>query len=129
MLTKGAIPGLETPSAVIGVAEKGNVSLKLSMEALGGHSSMPPKNISVGSMSQALVNLENNQLSPNLQFYKALFTNIAPKMPIAKRTVFTNTWLTQPLLSSILSNSPTTNATIRSTTAVTMVKGSDNDDI
>lgn len=129
ILEQGVIPGLTTPVAVIGVAEKGYVSLRLSLDAIGGHSSMPPQHTSVGMMSQAIVALENNPLPADLQFSKALFSHIAPKMPLLKRAIFSNMWLTSPLLERILSQSPTTNATIRSTTAVTMVSGSDKDNV
>ena len=129
ILQHGVIPGIDTPVAVIGIAEKGYVSLKLELNAIGGHSSMPPAHTAVGLISQAIVALENNPLPADLSFSSELFTNIGSKMPLAKRAIFANMWLTKPLLAKILSASPTTNATIRTTTAVTMVKGSDKDNI
>jgi len=129
ILQDGVIPGLDTPVAVIGIAEKGYVSLKLAIDAIGGHSSMPPKHTAVGLISQAIVKLENNPLPVDMQFSATLFRRIGPKMPWLKRAIFSNMWLTKPLLINLLSKSPTTNATIRTTTAVTMVEGSDKDNV
>ena len=43
LITEGAIPGLDQPAALIGVAEKGYVTLMLEATATPGHSSMPPR--------------------------------------------------------------------------------------
>jgi carboxypeptidase PM20D1 len=40
-ITNGLVPGLASPVALIGIAEKGYVSVELTVETEGGHSSMP----------------------------------------------------------------------------------------
>jgi carboxypeptidase PM20D1 len=125
----GIIPGVENPIALVGIAEKGYVSLKMTIKAVGGHSSMPPKHSALGIIAQALVDLENRPFPANLDYSKIMFDNIGPAMTGVKRVVFANMWLTQPIIESILSGSKTTNASIRTTTAVTMAKGSSKDNI
>jgi carboxypeptidase PM20D1 len=41
-ITDGLVPGVAAPVALIGIAEKGYLSLELSVESAGGHSSTPP---------------------------------------------------------------------------------------
>ncbi|MEW6983895.1 M20 family peptidase [Colwelliaceae bacterium 6471] len=129
IVSDGVIPGVESPIALIGIAEKGYVSLKLTANATGGHSSMPPKHTALGEISQAIVNLENNPFPANLAYSKQLFNKIGPAMDPVKKAVFANMWLTEPIIEKILSSSQTTNATIRTTTAATMAKGSSKDNI
>lgn len=125
----GIIPGMTTPVALVGIAEKGYVSLELTTTAVGGHSSMPPKHTALGVIAQALVELENNPFPANMVHTKKLFETIGPAMGGLNKTVFANMWLTEPLVEQILSGTKTTNATIRTTTAVTMAKGSSKDNI
>ena len=40
-MTEGAIPGIAGRAAIVGIAEKGYISLRLRAQAQGGHSSMP----------------------------------------------------------------------------------------
>ncbi|NQZ80222.1 MAG: M20/M25/M40 family metallo-hydrolase [Colwellia sp.] len=129
IVSNGVIPGIESPIALIGIAEKGYVSLKLTANATGGHSSMPPKHTALGEISQAIVDLENNPFPANLTYSKQLFNNIGPAMDTIKKAVFANMWLTEPIVEKILSASQTTNATIRTTTAATMATGSNKDNV
>ena len=52
-----------------------------------------------------------------------MFDSLAPEMGFAMRLAVTNRWLTAPLLVSRLADSPTTDAAIRTTTAVTVIRG------
>ena len=125
----GIIPGMSTPVALVGVAEKGYVSLELTAKAVGGHSSMPPKHTALGVIAQAIVDIENHPFPANMAYSRKLFNTIGPAMAGVEKAIFANMWLTEPLVESILSNSKTTNATVRTTTAVTMAKGSSKDNV
>jgi len=54
----GIISGLDSPAALIGIAEKGYLSLQLSVETAGGHSSMPPEHTAIGTLTGALQRLQ-----------------------------------------------------------------------
>ena len=56
-MTEGIVPGFDKPVALIGIAEKGYLSLELVVEAEGGHSSMPPAHTAVGVLSSAIARL------------------------------------------------------------------------
>ena len=124
-ITHDIMPGLPAPLALIALAEKGYVTLELSVEAEGGHSSMPPPHTAVGVLAKAITRIEDNPMpahtSPPTE---ALFAAVGPELPFAKRLVFANLWLFKPLLLAQLSRQPGTNALVRSTQAATMVEGS-----
>jgi carboxypeptidase PM20D1 len=125
-ITQGIIPDVTRSVALIGVAEKGYMSLELSVMQTGGHSSTPPRNTAIGILSAAVARLEENQMparieGPSLQ----LFQNVGPHMPISRRVVFANLWFFRPVITSILSGSAATNATVRTTTATTIFESGD----
>ncbi|MEL7368675.1 MAG: M20/M25/M40 family metallo-hydrolase [Myxococcota bacterium] len=59
ILGKGLVPNVSEWVALVGVAEKGYVSLKLTTRGAGGHSSMPPPQTAVGVMAAAITKLES----------------------------------------------------------------------
>ena len=126
----GVVPGVSNPVALIGIAEKGFLSVTLTVEAAPGHSSVPPSHTSIGILSMALNKLEQNQLPANLSGVSGqMFDYVGPEMGLGMRLVFANRWLFGPLIESQLSASPGTNATIRTTTAVTMIDGGVKDNV
>ncbi|KAG7221559.1 hypothetical protein INR49_017090, partial [Caranx melampygus] len=56
----GVISGLEGPAALIGIAEKGLATVKLSVSLPPGHSSIPPRETSIGILAGAVKRLEEN---------------------------------------------------------------------
>jgi carboxypeptidase PM20D1 len=117
----GVMPGVAAPTALVGIAEKGFVSVELTTRAVGGHSSLPPKESAVGTLSAAITRVEQNPMPARLEGATLqMFERIAPSFPAAQRTVFSNLWATRPLVLRKLQANPTTNAMIRTTTAVTI---------
>ncbi len=129
-ITVGIMPALTAPLALIGLAEKGYLSLALTVEGTGGHSSMPPPQTAAGVLSAAVARLESQPLDPVLRGpTRKLFEYIGPDMPALPRLVFTNIWLLRPLLVWQLGQTPSTNALIRTTTAATMLEASPKDNV
>jgi carboxypeptidase PM20D1 len=121
VIGRGLMPGVDRPTALIGIAEKGFVSVELSVQTAGGHSSMPPRQGSIGRLGAAIGRLEDSPLparldGPTLQ----LFSRMGPELPYAQRVVFANLWLTRPLVMRTLAAAPGSNAMIRTTTAPTI---------
>ena len=124
VIAHGIVPGVAKPVALIGVAEKGYLAITLKARGEGGHSSMPPDSTAIGRLARALHRLESNQISARLEApVTDMFDFLAPEMPFAMRLAVTNRWLFEPLLISQMEGTPATNASIRTTTAVTMVTG------
>ena len=116
----GAVPGLPGPVAAVGVSEKGYLTLELTVECEGGHSSTPPANTAIGILGKAIANLEANPLPADMTYASQFFEHVGPEMAFLERAVFANLWLTRPLVQRVLSASPSTNAILRTTTAATM---------
>ncbi|OCA76666.1 peptidase [Chryseobacterium contaminans] len=126
ILSKGSVEGIDANVALIGCAEKGFLSLKIKVKGLGGHSSMPPSETAVGKAAAIMQKLEQNPMKPTITpLIQDFFKNVGGSMSFPSRLAIANDWLLQPLLISQLSKNHTTNALIRTTTALTMMKGSD----
>lgn len=126
IMRKGNVAGVNSDIAVVGCAEKGFLSAKIKVKGLGGHSSMPPMESAIGKAAVIMQRLEDDQMKPEITpLIKGFFDNIGGAMPWTTRLALSNQWLLKPLLLSQLTKNNTTNALVRTTTALTMMKGSD----
>ena len=124
VITDGIIPGTTLPIALVGVAEKGLVNFRLTVKGEGGHSSQPPAHTAAGILANAIVNVENNPFDARTEFFDLMFDNIGYSMPLSQRLPLANLWLFEPLVLNTLLKSPSSAASARTTTAVTMLQGS-----
>ncbi len=130
LIITGAIPGVKAPVALIGTAEKGYLNLELSAESAGGHSSMPPRQTAAGIVAAAVDKLEKNPFPGNLAGPASwMFEYLGPEMTPLYKTIFANMWLLGPVIESQLAASPPTDATLRTTTAPTMLQGSQRENV
>ena len=128
--TNGVVPGLPGWVALVGIAEKGYLTLELTAEAKGGHASQPPPQTTVGILAAAIDKLQNNQFPTRLTRAAAgLFEYLGPEMHGFKKMVFANMWLFRPLVKGQLAANPVTGASVRTTIAPTMFQGSQQDNI
>jgi carboxypeptidase PM20D1 len=109
-IAEDLVPGVDSPVAMVNLAEKGFASFRLIVETNGGHSSQPPRENTIGMLAQAIVDLENNQrpyklVSPvdyQLEYMGA-------ELPFLKKMAFANPWLfKKPILEAL--NAHTTTA-------------------
>ncbi len=131
-VTEGVLPGVAKPLALIGLAEKGSVSLKLSATAAPGHSSMPPApgNSAIGMLSAALAKLDQNPMPGGVQgAAAAMFDAVAPELPFGQRVAISNLWLTRPLVERMLGKGGATNAMMRTTTAMTILNAGNKENV
>lgn len=132
LITDGVMPGLSRPVALIGVAEKGYLSVKLTTEGRPGHSSMPPApgEGAIGRLAAALARLDATPVPGGLRGVAArMFEAVGPEMQGVNRVVLSNLWLLRPVLERILARTPATNAMLRSTTALTVVDGGSQENV
>jgi len=129
-ITRGALPGLDDPLAVVGVAGKGYLSLELTAERPGGHSSVPPDRTSIEVLNDALSRLLENPLPSRLLGVTGIMFNyLAPEMRLPMRAALANRWLTAPALRWVLNRRPATRAAIRTTTAPTRLDAGVKDNV
>ena len=125
VVTQGIVPGFDKPVALIGIAEKGYLSLELLVEAEGGHSSMPPAHTAVGILSAAIARLEDHQFAATIPDpVRSQFAFLGPEQGWFRRVIFANLWLFAPLVKSQMEKAPSTGAMLRTTIAPTMLEGS-----
>jgi carboxypeptidase PM20D1 len=129
-ITQGLTPGIDAPVALIGVTEKGYLSLELLARGDGGHSSMPPAQTAVGVLARAVDRLQSNPFPARLDGVPLdMFRQLAPAMGLGPRVAVANVWLSRPILERQLLGAPTTAAMLRTTTAPTMFEGSPKDNV
>ena len=118
------LPGFEGAVALIGISEKGSVSVILEVEAPGGHSSMPPRHTAIGKLASAVTELERHPMPAGIDGVTSVFLDyLAPELPFTARIVLANRWLFGPALRYGFSREPALDAMLRTTTAVTVFEG------
>jgi carboxypeptidase PM20D1 len=129
-MTTGAIPGVPGRSAIVGIAEKGYVSLRLRAKAQGGHSSAPPPRTAIGALSRAVIALEGNQFPFSLDGpTRGMLESMAPYAPFGKRLVLANLWLTAPVVKWTMRETPLGAALTHTTTSPTMLSAGIKDNV
>lgn len=122
----GIFPGVTSPCAVIGIAEKGMMNVELSVVSNGGHASAPPKNQPVRRLSRAIHRIAARPFP--LRFVPAvaaLFDTLGRHAPFALRLIFANLWCFLPVLKRLFSVvGGEMEAMMRTTTCFTVLEGS-----
>lgn len=132
LITEGVVPGLAKPAALIGVTEKGYLSVALKLSATPGHSSMPPApgESAIAMMSAALKHLDDQQLPVGIRgVTREMFETLALEMHGFNRVALSNLWLLEPLVRKQLQASPSSNAMLQTTTALTIAQAGNKDNV
>jgi len=129
-LSKGMMPGVSAPVAMIGTSEKGYLSLELSVETAGGHSSVPPRESSIGILSKAIHKIESHPMPAHVHGPIGEFLEYGGgSAGFPMRVVYKNMWLFGPVVQHILESSPDSNATLRTTSAATIFRAGTKDNV
>lgn len=129
-IVQGMVPGIDRDVALIGVAEKGFVSLNLSAKIEGGHSSMPKEESAIDIIAKAIINLKSNpfhaHISPPLQGF---IDYLGPEMPFINKLAFANSSVFSSLIISLYEKSAAGNALVRTTIAPTIFNSGEKDNV
>jgi len=129
-LSVGMMPGVSAPVAMIGTSEKGYLSLQLTVEMAGGHSSVPPNTSSIGILAQAIHKIEKHPMPAHVHGPIGEFLEYGGgSASFPMRIVFKNMWLFGPVVQHILESSPDTNGTLRTTSAATIFRAGTKDNV
>jgi len=133
LVTEGILAGAPAPVALIGVAEKGYLTLKLTASATPGHSSMPPAkpgSTAIGMLAPALARLEQQPLPGGIRGVAAqMLAAVAPEMTGLQRVALSNLWLLRPLVERQLLSVPSTTALLRTTTSLTVFNAGNKENV
>jgi len=129
-ISKGIVPGISAPVAMIGTSEKGYLSLELTVETTGGHSSVPPNESSIGILAAAIRKIERHPMPAHVHGPVGEFLeHSADGASFPMKLVFRNLWLFGPVVQRILESSPDSNATLRTTSATTIFQAGTKDNV
>lgn len=118
------------PAAVIGIAEKGYATLRVTAPASGGHSSAPPKETGVAVLARAITAITEKPFplelkGPGMQMVETLGADSS----FVTRMAIANPWLFGPILKSTFAKTGTGAALLHTTIAPTMLKGSPKENV
>ncbi len=130
IITKDKVPGMTKPVALIGTSEKGYLSLQLTAEKNGGHSSMPESETSIDILAKALIRLREHPFDPGFSpSTQGFMDHIGPEMPFFKKIIFANRWLFKGIIIGIYEKTGSGNALVRTTIAPTILKAGVKDNV
>ncbi len=119
-----AFLGIEPDIALISTAEKGYVTLELTARDPGGHSSLPRDQTAVSKLAKAVATLTDNQFPARIDGQMvSLLRAVAAESDFTQKMAIANLWLTGPLVRRMLLTDTTMAASMRTTTAPTMISG------
>ena len=123
-------PIINQPAMMIGVGEKGYVTLRLRADAPGGHSSMPPKEIGTINLAKALIAIHQDQFPLELRGPAAAMLDVfAAKAGGMTKVAAANKWLFSGVIKGQMAESPASAALLHTTIAPTMLQGSPKENV
>jgi len=128
----GLLPGVNTPVAMIGVAEKGSISLDIVAYSRGGHSSMPSPaaETAIGRLARALERIGDAPFTSRVDgATRGMIEGLAQAAPFLQRMVYANLWLFEPVVRGVMEKSPTSAAQIHTTIAPTIIEGGNKENV
>jgi carboxypeptidase PM20D1 len=123
-------PLLGRPVALIGVGEKGYATLKVTAVAEGGHSSTPPTETGVEVLARAVLAITGKPFPMEFEGPAAdMVRALAPDASLLVRMAVANEWLFRPLLVRQIASTPAGAASLHTTIAPTMLRGSPKENV
>ena len=130
IIGEGLVPGIEKPTALVGIAEKGSLSVELLITMEGGHSSMPGKENAIGVLAQAIEKLRQNPFPNELtEPVRQFGAFLGPEMAFTSKMAFSNLWLLEGMVIGTYQKTPSGNATVSTTMVPTVINGGVKDNV
>ena len=118
-------PGVSKSAAVVGTAEKGELTVMMHTTGRGGHASKPGRQNAITEMARALHRLRRNPFHISLSAPTAgMLESFAQSTPFAVRMVLANLWFFGPILAhALVFAGPELASVPRTTLAATKITG------
>ena len=125
-VVENVFPGVKSPCAMVGIAEKGMINLTFSVKSNGGHASSPAPHTPIGILSRACCRVENKPFKMHITKPASdMFDTLGRHSSFVYRMIFANMWLFSGVLNLICKKSGgEMNALVRTTVAFTQSEGS-----
>lgn len=123
VISKGIIPFVSRPVAMIGLAEKGFANIQVTVTGAPGHSSMPGRATAAGALAAVIAAVQRNRFPARLtplvaRFFGAIAPHAGGAIGLALR-LLKPLWF---LLRGALTASHSVDAMVRTTQAVTILR-------
>ncbi len=123
IVSDGILSFIPKPVALIGVAEKGYANVEIAVKGKAGHSSMPGKGTAAGALAAIVAALEKKPFPARLtDTTKRFFRALAPHARGARGPILRLVKPLWPLAKGILTKDSATDALLRTTQAVTVLR-------
>ena len=114
--------GIQKPIAMIGVAEKGYLTLILTAEARGGHSSTPPTYTAIGALAKAIATIEANPFEIGMdEVTTKMLKVMSQEQDFKTRMAMANLWLFKPMVEKQMKSQDQSRAMLGTTIAPTII--------
>ncbi|TQJ31604.1 M20/M25/M40 family metallo-hydrolase [Microbacterium sp. SLBN-146] len=127
----GVIPGVRIPTAMVGVAERGVMTLSLVAREAGGHASTPPTRPATARLARAIDRLQRHPFPVRLVApVRAMLATVAPHAPQPLRALLGSLAISGPLVARVFSRlGPEMNAIVRTTAVATELEGAPGENV
>jgi carboxypeptidase PM20D1 len=123
------IPGVHGKTGMIGLAEKGYLSLRVWVDGEAGHSSTPSADTTTGTLIRALDKLVAHPFPTRVGAVSRMFAKLAGSADFMLQLAFANLWLFSGIVRKTMLSNGETAASVRTTSAVTILRGGVKDNI
>ena len=119
-------PGVSQPCGLIGIAEKGMMDVRYTVQSGGGHASAPKPHTPAGILAQAVTKIENHPFNCHIDGPAAqMFDTLGRHSTFLYRMIFANLWCFGWVLDLLGKTAGgEMNALMRTTVAFTQMEGS-----
>ena len=125
-VVENVFPGVKAPCGMIGIAEKGMMNVCYSTRSNGGHASAPSPKTPITTLAEACRNVVKHPFKMHITKPAVeMFDTLGRHSGFVFRLLFANLWLFKPVLNLYCNLcGGEINALVRTTTAFTMMEGS-----
>ena len=126
-VVENVFPGVKAPCGLIGIAEKGMMNVRYSVQSNGGHASAPKPGTPIPVLARAVSKLESHPFKMKLNKPAAqMFDTLGRNSTFLYRLIFANMWCFGWVIDFLgRKNGGDINALVRTTVAFTQASGSD----
>lgn len=129
-IVDGLVPGVSGQVAVVGITEKGYVSVELRVEIPGGHSSAPRAESAISALMKAVRRLERNPMPSRIEPpVKAFLEALAPHARMPLRLAFANPRPFERFIIKAFQGVPEAASAVRTTAATTIIQAGEKDNV
>ena len=125
-VVENVFPGVKAPCGMIGIAEKGMINMRYSVQSGGGHASAPPVRTPITTLAACCRRIIAHPFKMHITKPAGeMFDTLGRHSTFLYKLIFANLWLFRPVLDLICRLSGgELNALVRTTTAFTQMEGS-----